>query len=423
MSAAPDITGSAMVPLFRRIEGCRSCGRDALETVLDLGITPLADRILNGTTARLPEPLCPLTVVACGECGLLQILETVAPHVLFGVDYPYYSSVSEALLAHFRGTVAAVRDRKRLDERSLVIELASNDGYLLQNYVKAGVRVLGVDPADGPVSEARSKGVETLHAFFTRELAEQLASAEMRADVVHANNVLAHVADTNGFVAGISTILADNGLAVIECPYVRDLIDHCEFDTIYHQHLCYFSLCALDRLFRRHDLFINDVERVPIHGGSLRLYIEKHEAPSQSVTTLLDAEHRSGVDSVQYFRNFAARVSDVKAGLRRLLDELKAQGKSIVGYGAAAKACTLLAYVGIDSADLSCIVDRSSFKQGKLFPGNRLPIHAPQWLLDHQPDFVLLLSWNFADEILQQQAEYRRRGGKFIVPIPEPRVL
>lgn len=423
MSAAPDTTGNATAPLFRRIEGCRSCGHDALETVLDLGVTPLADRILNETTARLPEPLCPLTVVACAECGLMQILETVAPQVLFGTDYPYYSSVSEALLAHFRGTVAAVRDRKRLDNDSLVIELASNDGYLLQNYVQTGVRVLGIDPADGPVREARRKAIHTLHAFFTRELADRLASEGTRADVVHANNVLAHVADTNGFVAGIATILADNGLAVIECPYVRDLIDHCEFDTIYHQHLCYFSLCALDRLFRRHGLFINDVERLPIHGGSLRLYIEKHEAPSRNVATLLDEERRSGVDSVQYFRNFAARVIEVKASLRRLLDELKAEGNSIVGYGAAAKACTLLAYAGIDSADLACIVDRSIFKQGKLFPGNRLRIHSPQWLLDNQPDFVLLLSWNFADEILRQQAEYRRRGGRFIVPIPEPRVL
>lgn len=423
MSAAPDFAGSATLPLFRRIEGCRSCGHDALETVLDLGITPLADRILDETTVQLPEPLCPLTVVACADCGLLQILETVTPQVLFGADYPYYSSVSEALLAHFRGTVAAVRDRKRLDRDSLVIELASNDGYLLQNYVQAGVRVLGIDPADGPVGEARRKGIRTLHAFFTRELADRLVSGGTRADVVHANNVLAHVADTNGFVAGIATILADNGLAVIECPYVRDLIDHCEFDTIYHQHLCYFSLCALARLFRRHGLFVNDVERLPIHGGSLRLYIEKHEAPSQNVATLLDEERRSGADSVQYFRNFAARVTEVKASLRRLLDELKSEGKSIVGYGAAAKACTLLAYVGIGSADLACIVDRSRFKQGKLFPGNRLRIHSPDWLLDNQPDFVLLLSWNFADEILQQQAEYRRRGGRFIVPIPQPRVL
>ena len=407
---------------FELIDGCRSCKSKSLELVLDLGITPLADRILTQETAALPEPVCPLTVAVCSACSLMQIRETVAPEVLFGSDYPYYSSVSEALLSHFRGNVATVLERKKLDAHSLVIELASNDGYLLRNYLEPGIRVLGVDPAAGPVKEARRKGVETINAFFTIDLARELAASGRLADVVHANNVLAHVADTNGFVAGIGGILKQDGVAVIECPYVRDLVDHCEFDTIYHQHLCYFSLHSLDRLFRRHGLFLNDVQRLPIHGGSLRLFVEKQDKTGVAVADLLEDERRIGLDRVDYYRDFAGRVAEVKRRLRALLDRVKGEGRSIAGYGAAAKACTLMSYVGIDADDLSCIVDRSQFKQDKLYPGNRLPIRHPDWLLENQPDFALLLSWNFAEEIMLQQAEFRRRGGKFIIPIPEPRI-
>jgi hypothetical protein len=235
--------------------------------------------------------------------------------------------------------------------------------------------------------------------------------------------VLAHVADTNGFVAGIATTLKDDGLAVIECPYVRELVDHCEFDTIYHQHLCYFSVHALDRLFRRHGLHLNDVQALKIHGGSLRLFVGKAPRPAAAVAQVLAEERQIGLDRVGYYRDFASRVAGVREKLRGLLDRLKGEGRSIAGYGAAAKACTLMAYVGIDGRDLACIVDRSEFKQGKLYPGNRLPIRPPAWLLEHQPDFALLLSWNFAEEIMRQQDEYRRRGGRFIIPIPEPVIL
>jgi len=414
--------GTVAAP-FDQITTCRSCGSSKLELVLDLGTTPLADRILNDETIKQPEPVAPLTVAVCAECSLMQIRETVAPEVLFSADYPYYSSVSEHLLKHFRGNVETVLARKKLGSNSRVVELASNDGYLLQNYVKLGIPVLGIDPAQGPVAEARKKGVDTRHAFFTKALAEQLVAEGIRADVLHGNNVLAHVADTNGFVSGIAQVLKEDGLVVIECPYVRDLVDHCEFDTIYHQHLCYFSVHALDKLFRRHGLYLNHLQHVEIHGGSLRLFVEKHDAPDASVRDMLAEEKRVGLDGVDYYRNFAARVEKFKKDLRALLEKLKSEGASIVGYGAAAKACTLMAYVGIDSKDISCVLDRSPFKVGKRYPGNKLMIRHPDWVLDNQPDYMLLLAWNFAEEIMRQQSEYRSRGGKFIVPIPEPVVV
>jgi len=403
--------------------GCRSCGSARLVPTLDLGVTPLADRLMNDRTLHEPEPVCPLTVVMCRDCSLVQIRETVDPRVLFGADYPYYSSVSEGLLRHFAGTAAAARKRRPVDASSLVVELASNDGYLLKNYVEDGVPVLGIDPAPGPVEVARKRGVDTLHAFFTRELAGELAGSGRRADILHANNVLAHVADTNGFVAGIALVLKEDGLAVIECPYVRDLVDHCEFDTIYHQHLCYFSVTALDALFRRHGLVLVDVERVPIHGGSLRLFVARQGTPGAAVKAILAEERELGLDGPAYYETFAERVRTLRTRLRDLVGRLKADGARIVGYGAAAKACTLLAYTGIGADQLECLVDKSTFKQGWYFPGNHLPVRSPDWLLESQPEYTLILPWNFADEIISQQAEYRRRGGKFIIPVPDPVVV
>jgi SAM-dependent methyltransferase len=409
--------------MYGKIEGCRSCGSSKLEVVLDLGSSAIADGLLTSEQLGKQEPRYPLELAFCHECSLAQINYTVPPVELFGNEYPYFSSVSDALQVHTRANVLELIDRRKLGPQSRVIELASNDGYLLKHYKQAGIQVLGIDPAEPPAKAAQKIGVETIIDFFTLDLAKELVAKGMAADIVHGNNVLAHVADTNGFVAGIKQLLKPNGMAVLEFPYVRDLVDHCEFDTIYHQHLCYFSVASVDALFRRHGLYLNDVRRIPIHGGSLRLYVEPVENVQESVKRLLKEEDDLGLNRVSYYKDFSSRVAALKRNLVALLQDLKKQGNRLGGYGAPAKGCTLVNYFGIDTSVVPYLVDKNAFKQGRYMPGTRQPIHAPEYLMKDKPDYVLLLPWNFADEILKQQSEFRAGGGKFIIPIPEPRIV
>ena len=403
------------------LPGCRSCGAAGLELVLSLGRTPLANALLTREQLSQPEPLYPLDLAFCPACTLVQITQTVPPAELFA-DYRYFSSFSDTMLRHARSLVAGLISERQLGPQSLVVEIASNDGYLLQNYTQAAVPVLGIEPAANIAREAEKRGIPTVVEFFGKDLAARLAAEGKRADVIHAHNVLAHVADLNGFVEGIAILMKPGGVAVIEAPYLKDLLDHCEFDTIYHEHLCYFSLTALDHLFRRHDLLIHDVERIPIHGGSLRVTVGKGAAQAPAVARMLAEEAAWGVDRFATYRDFGTRVGALKATLTSMLAGFKRRGDRIAAYGAAAKGSTLLNYFGIGRETLDFVVDRSPHKQGRFMPGVHIPILAPERLLEEMPDEVLLLTWNFADEILEQQKTYRQLGGRFIIPVPDVKV-
>lgn len=384
---------------------------------------PLSDGLRKPEDLAGPERRYPLEVVFCKNCTLVQILEEVDPEELFCQDYPYFSSFTESLLRHSRANVEQLSVSRGLDKNSFVVELASNDGYLLQYFVEKGIPVQGIDPAEGPANAAIEKGVPTINAFFSKDLAERLVEEGKRADVIIGNNVLAHVPDLNGFVAGIATLIADDGTTSIEAPYVRDLIDQCQFDTIYHEHLCYYSVTAVNALFARHGLHLNRVEHLPIHGGSLRYYASPSADPDGSVERYLKEEQQLGLDSMAYYEGFGSRVRQLRSQLLEIVDNIKTKGKSIAAYGAAAKGAIMLNYVGLDEQSIDFCVDRNTHKQGKFMPGVAVEIFDPEIILDSMPDYLLILPWNFKEEIISQQSEYQARGGQFIVPVPIPHIV
>lgn len=402
---------------------CRVCGSRTLRPVLDLGNMPRSDGLLPADAAPGAESTHPLELAFCESCALAQILETLPPDALFGEDYLYFSSYSRDLLEHSRRNAEALVERLGLGAGSLVVELASNDGYMLKNFAEWGIPVLGVEPAPKQARAARDRGIETVCDFFGTDLARELRAQGRAADLIIANNVLAHVADTHGFVEGMRELLSDDGTICIEVPYVVDLIDHNEFDTIYHEHLCYFCVHSLVALFGRHGLWLNDVQRIPIHGGSLRLFVQKRERVGAAVHELLDMEREHGVTALAYYERFADRVMTLRDTFRGMLDAWRAEGKRVTAYGAAAKGTIMLNFLGADPSLLECAYDRNPHKQGKLMPGVRLPIRSVDDLRSNPPDYLVILPWNFKDEIMRQEAGFSRAGGRFVIPVPEPTVL
>jgi SAM-dependent methyltransferase len=407
------------------VVACRSCEATDLIPILSLGETPLANALLSAEQLGEPEPHFPLELVLCTACSLVQITATVPAEQLFG-EYLYFSSFSDTMLRHACTLVEQVIAERGLAGGNRVVEIASNDGYLLQYYQNAGIQVLGVEPARNIARVAQEKGIPTVCEFFGAEVATKLAKEGKCADVIHAHNVLAHVPDLNGVVQGIATLLAPGGVAIVEAPYVKEPIDRTEFDTIYHEHLCYFSLTALDALFARNGLTIVNAEAVAIHGGTLRIYAtpSREQVPRRNaVRSLLASEATWGVNRAASYRDFSENVRGIRSHLRSVLGELKKKGHTVAAYGASAKGSTLLNYAGIGAETLDFVADRSTVKQGRYTPGTHLPIYPAEKLLEAMPDYVLLLTWNFADEILEQQAEYRAKGGRFVIPIPDVRLV
>jgi len=391
---------------------------------LSLGSTPIANALIDPNRAPDSDPTFPLDIVFCVSCALVQLGHALPAERIFDEEYPYYSSFSDALCAHAAAHVENLISGRALGPTSLVVEVASNDGYLLRNVVAAGVRALGIDAAPGPAAAAEAIGVRTIVDFFGVERAKLIRDEAGPADVIVANNVMAHVPDLNDFVGGFAALLADDGLLTVENPYVRDLVEHVEFDTIYHEHYCYFSCSSVDALMTRHGLNLNDVEYFPdLHGGSLRWHIGRRPDRSARCQQRLDAERAAGIDSIDYYARFAERVQTCQQELRALLDDLSGRGRRLAAYGAAAKGATLLNSTGIGRDQLGYVVDRNVHKQGKLMPGCRLQIHPVEMLLEDRPDDVLVLAWNFADEIVAQQAAYVAAGGTFYVPVPSARKI
>ncbi|MBX6390274.1 MAG: class I SAM-dependent methyltransferase [Frankia sp.] len=413
-------------PAATEVTSCRSCAGARPRPFLSLGATPIANRLVRADALDAVDPVFPLEVGFCETCALVQLTHVLPADEIFDDDYPYFSSFSDFLVRHSEKHAIDLIASRNLGPDSLVVEVASNDGYLLKAFVERGIPVLGIEPTPGPAAAARKVGVPTREEFFGADLARQLVAEGLRADVIIANNVMAHVPDLNSFVEGFSILLKDDGIVSVENPGVGALLAHTEFDTIYHEHFCYFSTIAVDALMRRHGLELVSVTEFPeLHGGTLRWRSARAGAatPEPSVAERLAAERAEGLATFDRYANFGEQVRELQEQLRTLLTDLKAQGRTIAAYGAAAKGATLLNSTGIDHTLLDFVVDKNVHKQGRYMPGARLPIVPPEVLLERQPDYLLVLVWNLKDEIIAQQAEYAARGGRFIVPVPRPVVL
>jgi hypothetical protein len=405
---------------------CRFCGTALIDTVVDLGMSPLCESYLRRDQLNSMELFYPLHVLVCRRCWLVQLEQYVSVDEIF-TEYAYFSSFSDSWLQHAREYTENMIDRFGFDTQSHVVELASNDGYLLQWFVKAGVPALGIEPAANVARAAEQRGVTTLVRFFGTELANELVSQGKTADLLIGNNVLAQVPDLNDFVAGMKLFLSPQGIITLEVPHVQRLIADNQFDTIYHEHFSYFSGHTIKEIFNRHGLELFDVDELPTHGGSLRVYgrhLDDDSRPvEQRVDDLLTREDAFGITDIACYERFTSSVEATKRDILDLLIRLKREGSHIAGYGAPGKGNTLLNYCGIRTDLLGFTVDRSTYKQGMFTPGTHIPILDPAKIMKRKPDYVFILPWNFKEEIISQMACIREWGGQFIVPIPDPRIV
>ena len=402
--------------------GCRFCGSNLEHIFVDLGASPLVQSFLSSDKLNQMEPFYPLQVFVCGKCFLVQLREFVAPENIFS-DYLYFASYSDTWLAHAKRYTDEMVRRFPISEKSLVIEIASNDGYLLQYFAEKNIPVLGVEPAANVAQVAAKKGISSITKFFSRETAKELVAAGKRADLLLGNNVLAHVPDVNDFVEGMKILLKPQGVITMEFPHLMQLMEQNQFDTIYHEHFSYFSFLTVQKIFAAHGLTLFDVEELPTHGGSLRIFARHAEDSTkpvgQAVTDLCAREEAGGYARLETYSRFAEQVKETKRKLLEFLINAKRNGKKIAAYGAAAKGNTLLNYCAIRTDFLDYTVDRSPYKQGMFLPGTRIPVYSPDQIKRTQPDYLLILPWNLKDEIIQQNAYIRDWGGQFVVPIPE----
>jgi SAM-dependent methyltransferase len=405
---------------------CRGCWAPLHRSFVDLGMSPLCESYIEPEGLDYPEVFYPLHAYICDQCYLVQLKQYVGPEDIFA-DYAYFSSYSDSWVEHARRFSETVIERFGIGGESLVMEIASNDGYLLQHFVKQNVPCIGIEPAANIARVAVERGIPTEVRFFGNDFARELARRSGRPDLIVGNNVLAHVPELNDFVAGLKTLLKPSGAIALEFPHLLQLIQHNQFDTIYHEHFSYLSFSVVEQLFAKHGLTLFDVEELPTHGGSLRIYARHSEVLALPVTERVEElrarEQALGFDSLDFYSDFTQKVRETKNRLLEFLIGARQAGKSIVGYGAPGKGNTLLNYCGIRTDYLDYTVDRSPHKQGRFTPGTHIPIEHPDRILETRPDYVLILPWNLADEICQQMAVIREWGGQFVVPIPEVRVL
>ena len=406
-------------------ERCRFCSEPLVATFCDLGLSPLSNSYVPVGGLTSPETFYPLHAKVCGSCFLVQLPQFESPKNIFG-DYAYFSSYSHSWLEHCRSFSQNIIEKRKLGRESRVVEIASNDGYLLRNFIARGIPCIGVEPAANVAEVALAAGVPTVVRFFGRELAVELRDTDGCADLIIANNVFAHVPDLNDFVAGIKVLLAAKGLATLEFPHLLRLIRERQFDTIYHEHFSYFSLLTAARIFEFHGLAIVDVEQLATHGGSLRIHVAHSlsvDAVSERVANVIAEERAAGLDKLATYDLFRESANDVKRALLTFLIDAKRAGNSVVAYGAAAKGNTLLNFCGIRCDFVDYVVDRNPYKQGKYLPGTRIPILAPERVRETRPNYLLILPWNLRTEILDQMSYLRDWGGKFVVPIPSLQVI